>query len=86
MEHMSSELIAMSDKLMALQVQIRDYEKLKAAFIEVMDKAMYYRAELGLPDTISSSEQWSYQMYEKSGLLDIEPALLKRKKKKKIED
>jgi len=79
---MQSELIAMSDRLMALEVQIRDYEKLKKAFIEVMDKCMYYRSELGIPNVISSQEQWDYDMYEKSGLLEQEPDIIKKKKKR----
>ena len=82
MQHMSNEMIAMSDKLMALEVQIRDYEKLKKAFIEAMDKCMYYRSELGIPNVISSSEQWDYDMYEKSGLLELEPDIMKKKKKR----
>jgi hypothetical protein len=82
MQHMSNEMIAMSDKLMALEVQIRDYEKLKTTFIELMDKCLYYRAELGLPNVTSSSEQWDYDMYEKSGLLEKEPDMMKKKKKR----
>ena len=82
MEHMSNELIAMSDRLMALEVQIHDYEKLKKAFLEVMDKCMYYRAELGIPNVTSSQDQWDYDMYEKSGLLDKEPDMMKKKKRK----
>jgi hypothetical protein len=82
MEHMSNEMIAMSDRLMVLEVQIQDYEKLKKAFIELMDKALYYRAELGLPNVTSSQDDWHYQMYEKSGLLDKEPDMMKKKKKR----
>jgi hypothetical protein len=82
MQHMSNEMIAMSDRLMVLEVQIRDYDKLKSTFIELMDKCLYYRAELGLPNVTSSQDQWDYDMYEKSGLLDKEPDMVKKKKRK----
>lgn len=71
---LSKESICMNDKLIKQQVELDElrnrYHKLLTSFTHLLEKCEYYRNELGLKNTMSSSERWDYQIVEQAGLLD----------------
>lgn len=71
---LSKESVCMNDKLIKQQVELDElrtrYHKLLTSFTHLLEKCEYYRNELGLVNTMSSSERWDYQIVEQAGLLD----------------
>ena len=69
-QHVSNELLKMSDKLMQLQVQKSEYEhryrKMSKQFFELLEHTMELRDRMGYVD----HSDWKYGILEKAGLLD----------------
>ncbi len=74
MAMMSNDLIYMSNQLMKAKVErdeaLTRYQKLLTTFAHLLEKSMYYRAELGLPNDLGNGELWDYTICEQAGILD----------------
>ena len=74
MAMMSNDLLYMSNQLMKAKVErdeaLSRYQKLLTSFAHLLEKAMYYRAELGLPNDLGNGELWDYTICEQAGILD----------------
>ena len=74
MAMMSNDLIYMSNQLMKAKVErdeaLSRYQKLLTTFSHLLEKAMYYREELGLPNDLGNGELWDYTIAEQAGILD----------------
>ncbi len=77
---LSNENLIMSDKLMKAMVErdeaVARYQKLLTSFTHLLEKAKYYRGELGLSNRTGLSsgerdEDWEYQICAQAGILDI---------------
>jgi len=85
MEMMSNDLLYMSNQLMKAKVErdeaLTRYQKLLTTFAHLLEKAIYYRSELGLPNDLGNGELWDYTICEQAGILDtgeITPPLNKQ--------
>lgn len=71
---MSNDLIYMSNQLMKAKVErdeaLSRYQKLLTTFSHLLEKARYYREELGLPNDLGNGELWDYTICEQAGILD----------------
>ena len=71
---LSNENLVMSDKLMKAMVErdeaVARYQKLLTSFAHLLEKAIYYRSELGLPNDLGNGELWDYTICEEAGILD----------------
>ena len=74
MEMMSNDLLYMSNQLMKAKVErdeaLTRYQKLLTSFAHLLEKAIYYRSELGLPNDLGNGELWDYTICEEAGILD----------------
>ena len=74
MEMMSNDLLYMSNQLMKAKVErdeaLSRYQKLLTSFAHLLEKAIYYRSELGLPNDLGNGELWDYTICEEAGILD----------------
>ena len=74
-EMLSNENIIMSDKLMKAMVErdeaVARYQKLLTSFAHLLEKAKYYRGELGMSNRVGDAELWDCTICEEAGILDI---------------
>jgi hypothetical protein len=74
MAMMSNDLLYMSNQLMKAKVErdeaLSRYQKLLTSFAHLLEKAIYYRSELGLPNDLGNGELWDYTICEEAGILD----------------
>ena len=75
LQMMSNENIVMSDKLMKAMVErdeaVARYQKLLTSFAHLLEKAKYYRSELGLSNRVGDAELWDCTICEQAGILEI---------------
>jgi len=74
-EMLSNENIIMSDKLLKAMVErdeaVARYQKLLTSFAHLLEKAKYYRAELGLSNRTGDAELWDCTICEEAGILEV---------------
>jgi len=72
---LSNENVIMSDKLMKAMVErdeaVARYQKLLTSFAHLLEKAKYYRAELGLSNRTGDAELWDCTICEEAGILEV---------------
>ena len=72
---LSNENIIMSDKLMKAMVErdeaVARYQKLLTSFAHLLEKAKYYRGELGLSNRVGDAELWDCTIAEEAGILEV---------------
>ena len=75
MEMMSNDLLYMSNQLMKAKVErdeaLTRYQNLLTTFTHLLEKAIYYRSELGLSNDLGNGKLWDYTIVEQAGLLDV---------------
>lgn len=75
LQMMSNENIVMSDKLMKAMVErdeaVARYQKLLTSFAHLLEKAKYYRGELGMSNRVGDAELWDCTICEEAGILEI---------------
>ena len=65
----------MSDKLMKAMVErdeaVARYQNLLTTFAHLLEKAKYYRGELGLSNDLGNGKLWDYTLCDHAGILDV---------------